>query len=137
MIKRIQLLFGRVTYIRYLAASIGALGVDVGLFLILINTHMAAVVASALGYSCGILAHWILSSRTVFSDRVSAKGTQLRTHQKAMFVISAMLGLVVTMSIVGAGQALGIDPRLAKIAAIIVSFQLTYMLRNTLIFRNN
>lgn len=137
MIQRIQLLLMRITYVRYLGASVFALAVDVGIFLAMLQLGIVGVIASAIGYSCGILAHWIISSRTVFADRVSARGTSQRTQQKAMFVISALLGLVVTMAIVGAGEAVYIDARLAKLAAIVVSFQLTYMLRNSLIFRNN
>ena len=71
----------------------------------------------------------------MFQDRVSEKGTAARTQQKAMFLASALLGLLMTVAIVGTGAALGIDPRLAKIIAIIISFLLTYALRNIVIFR--
>ena len=37
--------------------------------------------------------------------------------------------------IVGGGSALGLDPRLAKLAAILVSFQTTYLLRRHIVFR--
>jgi putative flippase GtrA len=94
-----------------------------------------SVGAAAFGYGCGILAHWLLSSRTVFQDRVSGRGTAERTKQKAMFTISAFLGLAVTMAIVALGGVVGVDPRVAKLVAVIVSFQLTFMLRNLLIFR--
>ena len=48
--------------------------------------------ASATGYSLGIVAHWLLSSRAVFQQGVAARGPQ-RTRQKAMFVGSALFGL--------------------------------------------
>ena len=96
---------------------------------------MPAMAASAVGYSIGIFAHWILSSRKVFHDRVSEKGTIARTQQKAMFLASALMGLVLTMIVVGAGTALGIDARIAKVVAIGTSFMLTYLLRNVVIFR--
>jgi hypothetical protein len=48
-----------------------------------------------------------------------------------------LLGLATTTAIVGAGEWLGADPRLAKLVAIGISFQLTYLLRNVLIFRTN
>ena len=35
----------------------------------------------------------------------------------------------------GGGSALGLDPRLAKLAAIAVSFQTTYLLRRHIVFR--
>jgi putative flippase GtrA len=127
--------FRELTYLRYLAVSVAALAVDVGLFLMLLQLAMPSMAASAIGYSAGIIVHWFLSSRKVFDDRVSGKGTAQRTQQKAMFVISALLGLALTTAIVGAGDALGFDPRIAKLVAIGVSFQLTYMLRNLIIFR--
>lgn len=135
MIKLVNDLRGN-TFIRYLVVSVGALAVDMGVFLALLQTGLNSVVAAAFGYGTGILAHWMLSSRKVFHDRVSERGTAARTQQKAMFVVSALLGLVLTMSIVGIGDALGLDPRLAKICAIGVSFLLTYLLRNVVIFRN-
>jgi putative flippase GtrA len=127
--------FRQLTFLRYAVVSVGALAVDMGIFLALLKSGMASPIAAAIGYSVGIVAHWTLSSRKVFQDRVSERGTRERTQQKAMFVVSALLGLVVTMSIVGVGDALGLDPRIAKVMAIGVSFMLTYLLRNILIFR--
>ncbi|MGB5077641.1 MAG: GtrA family protein [Sphingorhabdus sp.] len=123
-------------FFRYLVVSVGALAVDIGAFLALLQIGIASVAASAAGYCLGIFTHWMLSSRKVFQDRVSGRGTAERTQQKAMFVVSALLGLVLTMSIVGVGEALGSDPRIAKILAVGVSFLLTYLLRNAVIFRN-
>ncbi len=125
----------QLTYLRYLVVSIGALAVDLALFLALLQLAIPSMAASAIGYTAGIIVHWLLSSRKVFGDRVSDKGTAERMQQKAMFATSAVLGLGMTTAIVGAGDALGFDPRIAKIVAIGVSFQLTYMLRNVIIFR--
>lgn len=134
MIKFVNRLRGNV-FLRYVAVSVGALATDMGVFLALLEAGLPSISASAIGYSIGILAHWILSSRKVFQDRVSDKGTAARTQQKAMFLASALLGLLLTVAIVGAGTALGLDPRLAKIIAILISFLLTYALRNIVIFR--
>lgn len=134
MIKFANRLRGNV-FLRYVAVSVGALAADMTIFLLLLNAGVSSVASSAVGYSVGILAHWILSSRKVFQDRVSERGTSERTQQKAMFVMSALLGLATTMAIVGFGEWIGLDPRLAKFVAIGISFQLTYLLRNVLIFR--
>lgn len=123
-----------IRFLRYLIASAAALAVDMGAFLILLGAGLAAAPASALGYSTGIIAHWLLSSRTVFADGVAAAGNA-RMMQKAAFVGSALLGLVLTTAIVGAGDAAGIDPRLAKIAAIGVSFLATWFVRSRIVFR--
>lgn len=126
---------GEVTWLRYLLASIIALLTDTGLFMLLFHTGMAAVIASAIGYCVGIAVHWLISSRTVFADSAAARGTGQRNAQKALFVGSALVGLAITMGIVGAADVAGFDPRIAKLAAIVVSFQATYMLRRHVVFR--
>lgn len=122
-------------FARYVAASVGALAVDVGVFLAMLAANVAAAPASAFGYSFGIIAHWLLSSRKVFQDGVAAHG-RARMRQKALFVISALIGLAVTTAIVGMGDYAGFDPRLAKLVAIAASFILTYILRSRVVFQH-
>lgn len=122
------------TFARYLATSIAALGCDVALFLLLLRAEMLPMAASVAGYTAGIIVHWILSTRFVFDDGMVAQGLA-RTRQKGMFVVTALIGLAITALIVGCGDLLGLDPRLAKLAAIAVSFQATYVARRTTIFR--
>ncbi len=123
----------RITLLRYLLASVGALAVDMGSFLALLALGVVPVIASAAGYSLGIVAHWLLSSRAVFADSVAEQGAA-RTRQKALFVGSALVGLVLTTLVVGTGTALGIDSRLSKIVAIAVSFTATWLLRKRIVF---
>lgn len=120
--------------LRYVLASAGALAVDVGCFLALLTLAVPAAAASAAGYALGILAHWLLSSRTVFVGDVAAPGPE-RTRQKALFVGSALGGLALTTAIVGLGDAAGIDPRFAKLVAVLVSFTATWLLRSRVVFR--
>lgn len=124
----------QVMLLRYLLASVGALAVDMGTFLALLALGTMPVVASALGYSLGIVAHWLLSSRTVFTDSV-AQDRFTRTRQKALFVGSALAGLALTTLIVGAGTVMGIDSRLSKIIAIGASFSVTWLLRKRIVFQ--
>lgn len=124
----------QVTLLRYLIASVGALAVDMGSFLALLALSVPAIAASALGYSLGIVAHWLMSSRKVFADSVARGGAE-RTRQKALFVASALVGLAVTTAIVGIGERIGIDPRIAKLFAIAASFAITWLLRERVIFR--
>ncbi|MEO6040851.1 MAG: GtrA family protein [Croceibacterium sp.] len=121
--------------IRYGLASIGALAVDMGSFLSLLALDMWPAAASALSYSLGIVAHWLLSSRAVFADLVAERGTR-RTRQKALFAGSALVGLALTTAIVWAGDRAGIDPRAAKLVAIAVSFACTWLLRSQVVFRS-
>lgn len=119
---------------RYVLASVGALAVDVGSFLAFMALGVAAAPASAMGYSLGILAHWLLSSRAVFHESV-ASGGMARTRQKALFVISALIGLGLTTAIVGLGVWAGSDPRAAKAVAIVISFTVTWLIRSRIVFR--
>ena len=119
---------------RYIAASVVALGADIGIFLLLLQLGVFAAAASAVSYSIGILIHWLASSRQVFNDLVADSGLA-RTRQKAMFVGSALLGLALTTTIVWVGDGSGVDPRLAKVLAIGASFFLTWTLRTRLVFR--
>ncbi len=122
-------------FLRYIFASVGALAVDVGSFLALLSLGMIAAVASAIGYSLGILAHWLMSSRAVFQDNVAERGSA-RTRQKALFVASALVGLGLTITIVGLGDWAGLDPRIAKGIAIVVAFTATWLLRSKVVFRS-
>lgn len=125
---------GGVRLLRYLLASVGALAVDVGAFLVLLQLGAWPAGASAAGYCLGIVAHWLMSSRAVFVGNVAERGGA-RTRQKALFVISALVGLALTFAIVWAGDNAGVDPRLAKLAAIGVSFFATWLLRSRVVFR--
>lgn len=126
---------GEIRWVNYLLASVLALGTDAGLFLLLLDAGLSPMWASAVGYCSGILVHWAVSSRLVFADGAAARGTDERHRQKMLFVGSALVGLAVTTTIVGLGSGFGLDPRLAKLAAIAVSFQTTYLLRRHIVFR--
>ena len=126
---------GDIRWLNYLLASGLALGSDAGLFLLLLDAGLQPMAASAIGYCAGILVHWLVSSRLVFADGAAARGTGERHRQKLLFVGSALIGLAITTAIVGIGTALGLDPRIAKLAAIAVSFQTTYLLRRHIVFR--
>ncbi|HEX8256000.1 MAG TPA: GtrA family protein [Allosphingosinicella sp.] len=123
----------RITYLRYIVASAGALGVDMALFLAAMAMGLTPFIAAGLGYVAGIGAHWLLSSRAVFVGHVAERGRP-RLQQQGLFLASAVVGLAITMGIVGLGNALALDPRLAKLAAIGISFQATYLLRRNLVF---
>lgn len=121
-------------FLRYVGASAFALGVDMGTFLGLLALGIEATLAAAAGYGLGIIAHWLVSSRAVFTTGVAERGRE-RQRQKALFVGSALAGLALTTAIVGTGAALGLDPRLAKLVAIGASFSLTWLLRERIVFR--
>jgi putative flippase GtrA len=120
-------------YCRYIAASAVALGVDFGTFMVALTLGLPPALAAAIGYIAGIACHWIISSRMVFTGRVAEMGAG-RRQQQALFVLSALVGLGITTGIVGLGSRYGLDPRIAKGVAIVVSFQATYVLRRRVVF---
>ena len=117
----------------YGLASAVALGFDMGAYLLLLAGGMAAPLAAVCGYSLGIAAHWLASSRVVFAGRVAEAG-HARRAQMGLFVASALVGLALTWLIVSMGVAAGLDPRLAKLSAIAVSFIATFVLRARFVF---
>lgn len=133
-VANLALRLGDIRLVRYGLASAGALAVDIGLFLALLSLGMWAAAASAIGYGAGIVAHWLLSSRAVFVGKVAERGLA-RMRQKGLFLGSALIGLGVTTAIVWTGDSAGFDPRLAKLAAMVVSFAITWLLRSRMVFR--
>lgn len=123
----------RLTFIRYVLASALALVVDMSTFLLTLRLGVGPITAAAGGYVAGVTAHWFMSSRLVFGTRLAARGL-LRVQQQGLFVASALVGLSLTMTIVGLGTMLGADPRVAKLVAVVVSFQVTYLLRRAIVF---
>jgi putative flippase GtrA len=120
-------------YLRYVAVSAAALGIDLGLFLLLIAGGTVATWASGASYLTGMIVHWLLSSRLVFGAYLAAPGSA-RGRQQGLFFASALAGLALTMAIVGLGDALGLDPRIAKLVAVAVSFNATYLMRRRIVF---
>ncbi|AKH43178.1 putative flippase GtrA [Altererythrobacter atlanticus] len=134
---RMNQLFGHLRdtrLVRYLLASIGALAVDIGLYLALLAVGTWPAAAAAASYCAGILAHWLMSSRAVFTGQLAERGLP-RARQKALFVGSALIGLAITTAIVWIGDVAGADPRVAKLVAIGASFTVTWLLRSRVVFR--
>ncbi len=120
-------------YARYIAVSGAALAIDMGVFLMLIEVGMTPAIASGLSYLVGMIAHWFLSSRLVFGAYLAQAGAG-RGKQQGLFFASAIAGLSITMAIVGLGDGFGLDPRLAKLLAVAVSFNATYLMRRKIVF---
>ncbi len=121
------------TLARYFSSSVVALCGDSATFLILLQFGVAPATAAAIGFMLGTVVHWQVSSRVMFATGVAAAGPE-RRMQMALFVGSALVGLVLTTGIVGGAAALAINPRLGKLAAIGVNFITTSGLRHILIF---
>jgi putative flippase GtrA len=120
-------------YTRYVGASLVSLGVDFCIFMAALSLGFAPAPAAAIGYIAGIVCHWLISSRMVFTSQIASTSVG-RRQQQGLFALSALVGLGITTGIVGLGSHYGLDPRLAKGVAIVVSFQSTYVLRRKVVF---
>lgn len=123
----------RLTFLKYVFASVLSLGVDLAVFFGLIGMDVPAVWANTVSYSCGIVTHWLISSRIVFRDTTS-RDREVRTYQKLMFVGSALLGLFVSSAIVATASAMHMAPHYAKGVAIVASFAVTWIARRNIVF---
>jgi len=133
MIARAAHLVWRITYARYITASATALAADLSLFFVLLDLRMPPAAAAALSYCLGLFVHWMVSSRVVFPNQLRPFAPQ-RRKQKLLFVASTGVGLAATTAIVGLSSSMGLDPRIAKLIAAGLSFQITYILRKTVVF---
>lgn len=120
-------------YARYLLASGVALTSDMGTYVLLLRLGGSPVSSAVLGYAAGIIVHWLLSTRFVFSRSSSLKGSE-RWQAKMLFALTAAMGLAVTAGIVALGIQAGLPPIPAKLVAIAVSFNVTYVARRWLVF---
>jgi len=94
---------------------------------------MIPSIASAIGYSIGIVVHWMVSRNFVFIGK-KREGTKLQL-QRALFAGSALLGLGLTIVIVQLLSDAGTGPIFAKLCAVIVSFVAVYATRKWGVFR--
>lgn len=123
----------RFTLARYFGASVIALIIDMIIYGGAVIAGLIPSVASAIGYSIGIMAHWAISSNYVFIGKKKS-GAKLQ-WQRALFAGSAILGLAITIGVVQILTDLGSGALLAKLCAIIISFSVVYISRKWSVFR--
>lgn len=123
----------RFSITRYLLASIVSLAFDVALFMVLVAFLFDPGISSAVGYTAGIVVHWLISSSFVFPGK-TRDGTALQL-QRLGFVGTAILGLGITVSTVSWMTDMGAIPVVAKGVAVFISFFAVYLTRKYGVFR--
>ena len=117
-----------VRFAGYVAVSGSALCVDVAVYWVMLGIAKFAFVAAAAGYVCGVLFHYILSSRVVFRDLFEKRGVVQEAPALAKFYAAGLSGLVVTACVVGIlADMIGVNPMLAKVAAAGCSFLVVFV----------
>ncbi|MEC3912675.1 GtrA family protein [Sphingobium sp. CR2-8] len=129
MAKTIGALLARLMFARYLLASICALASDLSLFLTLDHGGASPAIATLGGYAIGLVVHWVISTRFVFDLQNGP------THaQRLGFVVSAAVGMGITLALVTLLSAVGMAPAIAKLLSVPVSFLSVYAIRKYGIF---
>ncbi len=117
---------------RYAVVSLLALALDCAVYLSLITTGIRPMPAGIVGYSMGLLLHFVLSSAFVFNASAVDKD---RIRLFGEFALSGLAGLVVTAVVIAATTDFAGLPALpAKILATGVSFLIVYSLRRGIVF---
>lgn len=127
----VGLIAARFMIARYLVASICALASDMLVFLMLDHLNVPPMIAAFGGYLFGMGIHWFISVRFVFLPSHADSATHA---QRIGFVLSSLLGMAMTMGIVGALSNIGTSPAIAKLASIPVSFFTIYAIRKYGVF---
>ena len=122
----------------YGAVSLGALVVDFAVYWGLLAVARYAFVAAVGGYVCGVLFHYVLSSRVVFRSRFQERGVVAETAALAKFFAAGFSGLLVTAAVVGIlADGMGVDPLLAKLSAAGCSFIVVFICLRMFVFKHS
>lgn len=123
----------RFTFTRYLAASVIALAADTAVFLTVQMMGLYAGIAGAIGYSVGIIIHWLISANIVFVGRTKTGSPAY--IQQTLFAGSAILGLVITLTTISVLSNMGFAPIFAKLVAVGLSFFAVFAVREFGVFK--
>lgn len=115
----------------YFAVSLVALGVDMGVFLLL-TSRTGAVPAAVAGYGAGLVVHFILSARYVFDASRTGKA---RARLFFEYGLSGLAGLLVTAATVAMTvDVAGLAPPYGKGIAVAFSFVTVFLIRRSIVF---
>ena len=121
----------------YVAVSGTALIVDVTVYWSLLRVLGIAAMAAAGGYVCGVLVHYLLSSRLVFAGRLNARGVAAEAPVVARFFMAGGTGMLVTVATVGLlADLLGLHPLVAKMVAAGLSFVTVFTVLRVFVFND-
>lgn len=119
----------------YVAVSGTALVLDVAVYWSLFKAIGVAALAAAGGYVCGVVVHYLLSSRLVFASRLKARGVTAEAPVLARFFMAGGAGMLVTVATVGLlADVLGMHALVAKMIAAGLSFATVFTVLRVFVF---
>lgn len=124
----------QLNYVRYGIVSVLALGLDTLTLLVLHYWGWAAWLSAATAYLLGAVLHWMLSIRYVFKKPVDTADYLRKLMQ---YIGAGLVGVLLTTLIVeGATSMFGLNIIVAKIIAVLVVFNVVYLVRKFAIMRS-
>ena len=132
--KSILNIFDHVILLKYLYISAISLIVDYSVYLVLVYSKLLSIpIASAAGYSAGMVLSYLLLITNVFTDGWLK---QKRLQESILFLISGALGITLTyLTSWLVLQVAGPRVQLAKLLSVMVSFFSVYLFRKLIVFR--
>jgi putative flippase GtrA len=119
-------------FLRYFAASAGALGIDFGLYAVSIRLGLPYAAAALLGFTAGAVAAYLASVRWVFESR-SIHSASL---EFGLFVAVGVGGLLLTETLLWLFiERLGCPPMLSKLGSAGFVFVFNFVVRKAMLFR--
>lgn len=119
-------------FVGYGVVSAVALGVDVGLLMLLYQElHLQYIVAATISFTCGAVVAYLLSVRFVFKyHRLRNRGSEFTS-----FVLLGVAGLIVNaLVIAGLKELAGTTVLVAKIGAAGCTLCVNFLLRRQFLF---
>lgn len=113
--------------------SVLALAIDSAAFLKLAQYGLTPALAAAIGYSLGLVVHFVLSSRLVFDGAATGK-SPLRLFGE--FAVTGLAGLLITAGCVTVMiDGFRSGPLAAKAVAVAFSFAAVFLFRRAFVFQ--
>jgi putative flippase GtrA len=119
-------------FLLYTVVSAIAWLVDVAvLYFAAMSLGMPHYLSAAIGYTVGLLVHYLLSVRFVFVYRKMAG--QWRS-EALVYLLTGLLGVVLSAAIVHAGSLLGLPLIISKVIATVITFVAVFAVRKIVLF---
>jgi putative flippase GtrA len=119
-------------FFRYLAISVLALGMDMGVLLLTAKV-MDYLVAATLGFVVGAVVSYVLATRWAFGHRRFAQRPRV---EFAAYVIIGILGLAVNnLTIYVMVEQVNLSLAVAKLVAAMLTFAFNFLVRMQTLFR--
>ena len=117
---------------RYSIVSALALSIDILIYTGLVHSDIRPVLAGIVGYTIGMVLHFVLSCRYVFDAALAGKS---ESRLFSEFVISGFAGLALTASLIWImTEVRHQGAAVAKVTAVGVSFLAVFTLRRWVVF---